>query len=295
MTHVAHVAAHLRARVEAARPGLIPAHAPVRLTRGQFNDVLIVEDAFVFRFPRSAGAASTLRIEIDLLRALQGRLPLPIPTPEFVQIDPGAPEGGFAGYRMLPGEPLSQETVSRSTPAEVTRIAAQIAGFLRDLHAIPAEIMPALPTADTPSDWAKLLAAFEAELFPSMRPDARTDVSRSFAKFLDAAGELYFTPALRHGDLGGDNIRYDPATTRVTGVIDFASAAMGDPAVDLAGLSWYGEAFVAALSEGYPTLADHALRSRARFYRSTFALQQALWAIRAGDAAEFEDGIAGYR
>jgi aminoglycoside 2''-phosphotransferase len=100
---------------------------------------------------------------------------------------------------------------------------------------------------------------------------------------------------LRHGDLGGDNIRYDPATNRVTGIIDFTFAALGDPAVDLAGLSWYGEVFVEALSACYPTLADPALRSRARFYRSTFALQQALWAIRAGDAAEFEDGIAAYR
>ena len=128
-----------------------------------------------------------------------------------------------------------------------------------------------------------------------MHPDARASVTASFTEFLDAAGDSGFTPALRHGDLGGENIRYDPATNRVTGIIDFGSAAMGDPAVDFAGLSWYGEAFVDALSERYPAFADPGLRARAAFYRSTFALQQALWAVRAGDVDEFEDGIEGYR
>jgi aminoglycoside 2''-phosphotransferase len=291
----ADVAAHLRALVEAARPGLIPAHAPVQLRRGQFNEVLIVADTFVFRFPRTAAAARTLRTEVELLGALQGRLSLAIPNPEIVHAGSGAPASEFAGYRLLPGEPLSQDTVAGLSPHEVARIAAQIGDFLRALHAIPATDLPALPIDDGPSDWAKLLEAFEAELFSFMRPDARREVAASFTAFIDGAGDAAFAPVLRHGDLGGDNIRYDAATNRVTGIIDFGSAAIGDPAVDLAGLSWYGDIFVEALAERYSAFADPALRSRSRFYRSTFALQQALWAIRAGDAAEFEDGIAAYR
>lgn len=274
---------------------MIPTRAAIRLTRGQFNDVLIVDDALVFRFPRTAAAASMLQTEVDLLRALQGRLPLPIPNPEIVHLGSGPSEGGFAGYPFLPGEPLTRETVLARSCAEAAQIAGQIADFLRTLHAIPATELPALPSGDTPSDWATLLAAFEAELFPHMRPDARTGVTRAFAAFLDAAGEADFSPTLRHGDLGGDNVRYDAATNRITGIIDFSSTAIGDPAVDLAGLSWYGEGFVDALAEAYPALADPRLRSRAAFYRSTFALQQALWALRAGDRAEFEDGIAAYR
>lgn len=285
----------LCSRIEAIWPGLIPPDATGRATRGQFNDVLIVDDAWVFRFPRSAAAAETLRTEVDLLRALQGRLPLPIPNPELVQLGLDASARGIAGYRFLRGEPLTRATVTSRTPAEIVRIAVQIAGFLHDLHAIPEADLPTLPTADFPSDWADLFAAFSAELFPHMRPDARSAVTKSFADFLDGAGKSGFTLVLRHGDLGGENIRYDPASNRVTGVIDFGSATLGDPAVDLAALSWYGEAFVEALFQRYPVLADPGLRSRATFYRSTFALQQALWALRAGDTAEFEDGIGAYR
>ena len=60
MTHDSDAVSSLLARIDMAVAGLIPAHATVRATRGQFNDVLIVDDAFVFRFPRSA-AAETLR------------------------------------------------------------------------------------------------------------------------------------------------------------------------------------------------------------------------------------------
>lgn len=288
-------AADLRTRIDAIWPGLIPPDVAVQATRGQFNDVLIVDDAFVFRFPRTAAAAETLRTEVDLLRALQGRLPLPVPNPEHVQLGSRTSERGVAGYRMLPGEPLGRETVASRTSTEIAHIAGQIAGFLRGLHAVPATDLPALPNADSPSDWADLFAAFEAELFPHMRPDARSAVAASFAEFLETAGEAAFSPVLRHGDLGGENIRYDPSTNQVTGIIDFGSAALGDPAVDLAGLSWYGDDFIRTLSERYPALADPGLRSRAAFYRSTHALQQALWAIRVGDMDEFEDGIGGYR
>ncbi len=295
MTHDTGAESSLLARIDMALPGLIPAHAAVRAARGQFNDVLIIDDAFVFRFPRSAAAAETLRTEVDLLRALQGRLSLPVPNPEFVVFGSEASDRGFAGYRLLPGEPLFRATVAGRTRAEVAQIAGQVAEFLRDLHAIPAAELPPLPTADARSDWADLLAAFEAELFPHMRPDARVKVAASFAEFLDTADDAGFSPVLRHGDLGGENIRYDPATNRVTGIIDFGSAAMGDPAVDFAALSWYDDVFVDRLCEDYPALTDPGLRSRATFYRSTFALQQALWAIRVGDVAEFEDGIAAYR
>jgi aminoglycoside phosphotransferase (APT) family kinase protein len=77
-----------------------------------------------------------------------------------------------------------------------------------------------------------------------------------------------------HGDFGGGNILYDPATRRVTGVIDFGGVALGDPAVDIAALSCYGEPFLALGAPAYPGIAT--LLPRARRYRATFALQQAL-------------------
>jgi len=54
---------------------------------GQFNDVLILNDALVFRFPRTDAAAAALRSEILTLQHLRGRLPIPIPAPKFTGIE----------------------------------------------------------------------------------------------------------------------------------------------------------------------------------------------------------------
>jgi len=62
-------------------------------------------------------------------------------------------------------------------------------------------------------------------------------------------------PVLRHGDFGPSNILFDQATCAISGVIDFGSAARGDPAVDVASMMGpfgYGEAFLNLFSPWYP-------------------------------------------
>lgn len=63
--------------------------------------------------------------------------------------------------------------------------------------------------------------------------------------------------------------------------------------VDIAALSCYGDLFLTIGVPAYPGIAT--LLPRARRYRATFALQQALWALRDGDVEAFEDGISAYR
>ncbi len=77
-------------------------------------------------------------------------------------------------------------------------------------------------------------------------------------------------------------------------MIDFGFAALGDPAVDLASLPALGDRFLDRFYLRYPDLAAASVRERAQFYRSTYALQQALWALRVGDEEDFRDGIAAY-
>lgn len=81
---------------------------------------------------------------------------------------------------------------------------------------------------------------------------------------------------------------------RISGIIDWGFCGLGDPAQDLGALlASYGEAFVARVCRHYPALGKGL--ARARFYRRQYALLQALFALRDGDQAEFDDGIAAYR
>ena len=119
-------------------------------------------------------------------------------------------------------------------------------------------------------------------------------VAQHFEQYLQNTVE--FQPVLRHGDFGPGNILFDPKKRSVSGVVDFGSVALGDPAVDIASLIGpfgYGETFLSLLARDYPRLDE--LLPRARFYIGTFALQEALWGWENNDKHAFESGLAPYR
>ena len=126
-----------------------------------------------------------------------------------------------------------------------------------------------------------------------MRPDARVQVERHFTSYLQNPEHFSYRPVLRHGDFGGSNILFDPSTQAISGIIDFGSTTLGDPACDLAGLLWYGEQFMRKLADTYP-MTDQ-LWERIRFCHGTFALQEALFGVENNDPDAFRAGIASYR
>ena len=58
------------------------------------------------------------------------------------------------------------------------------------------------------------------------------------------------------------------------------------------GFAGYGEQFLARCYAAYPEMEQ--VLHRARLYQGTYALQQALYALRDGNQADFVDGIAAY-
>lgn len=264
---------------------------------GQFNDILRVNRTAIFRFPKTPREAEKLAAETELLRALQGQVPLPVPDPLWQSAEDAPPGEVFMGYPPLPGEPLWPATFTALDGERRRNAARQLAGFLRTLHRLPAASLPReLPAGQGIAAWRDLYRRICARLYPHMRPDARAAATRHFAAYLDDERAPSYTPALIHGDFGPGNILYDPHTGTLSGVIDFSSAGWGDPALDVAALSGpasYGEALLALFAEDYPDVA--ALLPRVRFYTGTFALQEALYGLEDGDARAFERGIAQYR
>lgn len=263
---------------------------------GQNNDVLIVNEELVFRFPKHAAGMRQLATETAILRAIRGRVTLDIPNPIYRGLEPRVVGAVFTGYRMIAGEPLRRDTPAvLGDQAAFGRVAAQLAAFLRALHGVPAGDIPGPPLslADGREAWAALYAGIRERLFPRMRPDARAWAREHFETFLGDPGNFDYAPTLRHGDFGPGNILFDARARAVSGVIDFGGAGLGDPAVDFAGLlASYGERFLARCSSLYPEIAS-AL-DRARFYAGTFALQEALFGAEHGDREAFASGIAPY-
>jgi aminoglycoside 2''-phosphotransferase len=173
------------------------------------------------------------------------------------------------------------------------RLAHQAGQFLNELHHIPLEAAPSeLAPQDGMHAWQETYAQVRQELFPRMRPDARQEVSEHFEAFFGQAALQRFEPCLRHGDFGPSNILCELGPGSLSGVIDFSSAGLGDPARDVAAASLYGEAFLKAMAESYPETSR--LLERARFYRGIFALEEALTGVQDGDESAIRRGLSKY-
>lgn len=263
---------------------------------GQYNDVLVVNEQWIFRFPRFAEGIRSLEIEIAILRGIRSAVSLEVPEPVFTAFEPSTVGCVFAGYRMLGGEPLLRERLAQiDDEATLDQLAAQLGGFLRELHSISAQdaIHSELPSPGPVEPWSNLYRRIQIELFPLMAAESRGRASALFETFLADPFNVAVQPVLVHGDFGGSNILFDPEYGAISGVIDFGSAHLGDAALDLAALATYGEPFLQRIAASYPL--DEALTRRARFYLGTFALQEALYGVEHDDPAAFKRGIAAYR
>ena len=264
---------------------------------GQFNDILLVNNQTIFRFPKTLREADKLMRETILLRSLQSRVTLPIPDPLYQSQQSASIGQIFIGYPLLPGEPLWPEQLQTFTEERLQHVANQLAAFLQRLHTTPAEALTVkLPDFQGCEDWQDLYARFRGKLFPYMRPDARMRVTRLFEDFLSDPRNCTYVPALIHGDFGPSNILYAAQAHSISGIIDFSSVAWGDPAVDFAAILCsvsYGEPFLQRFTLIYPGI--EAAISRAHFYAETFALQEALYGLEDRDHQAFESGITAYQ
>ena len=148
------------------------------------------------------------------------------------------------------------------------------------------------PIQDGVDQWNQMYIEIRERLFEPMRPEAREAIQAHFEEYLDTPELQAYTACLRHGDFGSGNVLYDRDKGSICGIIDFGSAGIGDPAVDLAAASTFGAEMFEEICAAYPEAEKH-LR-RARFYRGTFALQEALYGLRVGDREAYESGMEPY-
>lgn len=267
---------------------LLPHDAPDQLTlhEGQFHRVVVGSERVVC-FARTDAAAGRLPERAAVLRVLDG-VDLGFRTPRLL-----AEGASYVVMSRVPGVPLAARALE--DPAVAEAVARQYAALLTGLAAAGADEGARAALRPAPEgEWRRFAAEVRTELFPLMTAAGRDRAARELAA-LDALPRT--VSAVVHGDLGGENVLWETAAgvPRLSGVIDWDDVGLGDPAEDLAAVgASYGDALlgrVLALG-GWD---DDATAGRIAAIRGTFALQQALYAERDGDAAELADGLAGYR
>ena len=137
------------ARIAAAFPDLAFSRA-VLIDRGADHAVVVLDDAWVFRFPRSAAYAATFPIELKLLRALRSRTPLAIP--DYLRV---APRQAFGGYPLIVGRELTAPMFASLSRAAQETLLADLAAFMTALHDLPVDCVTGDDTVvKTDAGWA---------------------------------------------------------------------------------------------------------------------------------------------
>jgi hypothetical protein len=297
------------------------------LSEGWSSTVWEVNGSHVFRFPKRPAIDSGLRKEIRLLPRLGPALPLPIPQFDFVWQGGPQYEGVFVGYPKLPGVELlpahippnpaipaenagrSSGNAGRSTGAwdgvpaeEWTAQTAwpprQLGQFLTSLHRFP--LSRAMPLGISGGDGASWREEYQAlyetvqrRVLPLLHEPARDNLSIVWYEFADDPANFHFQPALIHCDLCAEHILFDPGQGRITGILDWEDAAIGDPAFDFTGLLDYGSEFVQGVWAAYRGPSDDGMLSRARFYRAIVPCHEVLFGLECGLPQHITAGLKG--
>ncbi|WP_219665826.1 phosphotransferase [Streptomyces bambusae] len=203
------------------------ADLPVRRLEsgGTVNAIYRVGTGLTVRLPLTAGGAGTLEQEAYWLPRLAPLVPVPVP--EVVGLGQAA-EGypwGWAVHRWIDGEVLVE---GRADAPE------QLA---RDLAAFVTALRGAELGAGPPAHRGEPLAAADAETRAAIEElrhtDEPFDADAALAAWEEALAAPGWTgePRWIHSDLMPSNLL--GAGGRLAAVIDFGTAGLGDPAVDL--------------------------------------------------------------
>jgi aminoglycoside 2''-phosphotransferase len=150
-------------RIREIAPGL--EIETMRLNReGLLNDIVIVNDDFVFRFAKRDFGFKDLREEASVLRLLRKHVTLRIPEPFYASDE-------VMAYRLIPGETLRRDVLMKFTEGEQQAVADQLAQFFRELHGVPVgETLDfKIPTADALmkyESWVGVYGQIRQKVFP---------------------------------------------------------------------------------------------------------------------------------
>ncbi|HVX47728.1 MAG TPA: aminoglycoside phosphotransferase family protein [Mycobacteriales bacterium] len=259
---------------------------PIELIDYGFSSyILRTGSDFIVRVARTPDAAANHSREYRLLQQIHPQISVGIPDPVWRLPAGERSKFGAMAYSRLAGDPLPRDT----TPAP--DLISQLSRFLHEVH------VSSCPATDPMSAWQRgtvALARTSVEhLARELPPDEHLRLRNWSERFADLVSRRD-AGVLVHGDFWHANILTDG--NRLTGVLDWESATIADPAADLAPV-WDIDPDLGAdlLREYQRRDPDPSLDERVRMLRIARNLGGITWSIENNDPEEYADSLGKVR
>lgn len=230
---------------------------------GWDNQIIILDDNIVFRFPRNDYVKWVLRKEKELLTLAGKYVTLSIPQYTYL-----SPTYEYVGYEIVKWNLFTVEEYNKMAPINQKSIQAQLGQFLSELHSIPlSELEPLWYKRGETSDMSWWISELQTNFANACgQYFSLEEIVQINQYIVDLANFDYPHKTITHGDIQGKNIIFDPDTHTLSGVIDFSDARIADSALDFDLLWEYGEDFVRGAFSYYTGKKTDNFLERSLFY-----------------------------
>ncbi|HEY5463790.1 MAG TPA: aminoglycoside phosphotransferase family protein [Hanamia sp.] len=238
---------------------------------GDNSKAFIINEEYIFRFPKSKDAKTQMRKEIAVLPKIKPLLNISIPIFEFISF-----ETNFAGHKIIPGVPLTFKIYNSLHKKNQGLIQQSLANFLSQLHHIDLSKFKDchLETMDPKEEYWDNFRKAQKLIYPHISKNKRNIITKIFTEYLSNQNNFNYTPALIHNDFSKDHILFDTAKQQIMGIIDFGDMALGDPDYDFMYLlDEFGEEFLKKVFKIYHPKNKKEVMKKLCFFSLTNKLQ----------------------
>lgn len=254
-------------RIETVCPDLKGAPHNV-LAEGWDSFALEITDR-IFKFPRSAGAETSLLREAAILDIVAEHVSLPVPRLHIHDRET-AP---FSQHRKLPGEHLLRHDYERLEEGARDELARRLAEFYTQVHAIPLARVKAAgigPVEALPEpEWLELRVG-------NLPPHLTRFAARAIAEWRKErarSADLVFG----HFDGHGWNMAFDHERAMLHGVYDFGDCGIGERHRDFSYANWVHYDLTNRIIGYYEESTGYRIdRARVHLYTSVLRLWEHL-------------------
>ena len=106
------------------------------LGKGFDSEAFLINQSYVFKFPRHARAARNLYKEVVVFKEINDKLPLKVPEICFIGKAEKPNQLDFVGQEKIKGVPLDAKILTTLTEEQKNEIAKELAAFFKTLHEI---------------------------------------------------------------------------------------------------------------------------------------------------------------